>query len=382
MSERKLATIQVIEKIDPIEGKDRIGLATMVGLGWHVIVNKEDIKVGDKVVYFEIDSILDSNNLAFEFMAKRKFRVKTLKMAGVVSQGLCIPASVFGEENSIVGKDLTDKLKVQKYDPEAVLERSAGKFNDKEKHSKLVKFLLRFKWFRILYYLGKLGVPTFPSEVSKTDECRVQNKPCVLKMYNGRTINVSEKVDGCSSTFLLKPSKSWFGKKYDYIVCSRNLQVNETGNTVYAEVSRNYDMEGKLTKLLDLAKDTFEDAKFVAIQGEILAPNVQGNKYHKNRPELYVFNIIVGTSKGERLKLGNKYVTWFCDQIGLTTVPMLPDFTINGQSVDDMVELSKFKSSVYDTLAEGKVYRVTDDRGMVIDSFKVINPDFLIKYGD
>lgn len=70
------------------------------------------------------------------------------------------------------------------------------------------------------------------------------------------------------------------------------------------------------------------------------------------------------------------------DRIGLATVPMLPDFTINGQSVDDMVELSKFKSSVYDTLAEGKVYRVTDDRGMVMDSFKVINPDFLIKYGD
>ena len=44
MSERKLATIQEIEKIDPIQGKDVIGLATMKGLGWHVIVNKNDIK--------------------------------------------------------------------------------------------------------------------------------------------------------------------------------------------------------------------------------------------------------------------------------------------------------------------------------------------------
>lgn len=33
MSERKLATIQEIEIINPIVGKDRIGLATMKGLG-------------------------------------------------------------------------------------------------------------------------------------------------------------------------------------------------------------------------------------------------------------------------------------------------------------------------------------------------------------
>ena len=90
MSERKLATIQEIEIINPIVGKDRIGLATMKGLGWHVIVNKEDIHVGDKVVYFEIDSILPKIPY-FSFLEKQKYRIKTLKLAGCVSQGLCIP---------------------------------------------------------------------------------------------------------------------------------------------------------------------------------------------------------------------------------------------------------------------------------------------------
>ena len=61
---RKLASIQIIKDIQPIEGKDRIMLATIEG--WHVIVGKDDFKIGDKCVYIEIDSVLDPNNPVFE----------------------------------------------------------------------------------------------------------------------------------------------------------------------------------------------------------------------------------------------------------------------------------------------------------------------------
>lgn len=87
---RKLASIQIIKDIQPIPNKDRIGLATMEGLGWHVIINKEDIKVGDKVVYFEIDSVLPKIPY-FSFLEKRGYRIRSLKLAGCLSQGLCIP---------------------------------------------------------------------------------------------------------------------------------------------------------------------------------------------------------------------------------------------------------------------------------------------------
>lgn len=55
---------------------------------------------------------------------------------------------------------------------------------------------------------------------------------------------------------------------------------------------------------------------------------------------------------------------------------------MKNQTVDSMVELSRFKSSLIDMDAEGKVYRVLDECGFVVDSCKVINPDFLIKNGD
>ena len=53
---RKLARIQKIYQIEPIEGADRIELAYV--LGWQCVVNKGQFKPMDLAVYFEIDSFL------------------------------------------------------------------------------------------------------------------------------------------------------------------------------------------------------------------------------------------------------------------------------------------------------------------------------------
>ena len=49
---RKLASIQRIWKIEPIEGADKIELAYV--LGWQCVVNKGQFKPMDLAVYFEI----------------------------------------------------------------------------------------------------------------------------------------------------------------------------------------------------------------------------------------------------------------------------------------------------------------------------------------
>jgi RNA ligase (TIGR02306 family) len=51
---RKLASIRVIDSIDPIVGADAIEVAT-VG-GWKIVVKKGEFAVGDLAVYLEIDS--------------------------------------------------------------------------------------------------------------------------------------------------------------------------------------------------------------------------------------------------------------------------------------------------------------------------------------
>ena len=74
---RKLASIQKIVDISPIEGADSIEVAQI--LGWKVVVKKGEFKIGDLVVYCEIDSILPEKP-EFEFLRDRKFRIRTIKL--------------------------------------------------------------------------------------------------------------------------------------------------------------------------------------------------------------------------------------------------------------------------------------------------------------
>ena len=67
---RKLASIRLIKDIQPISEADLVVKATIDG--WEVVVKKDDFKIGDKCVYIEIDSVVDRNNPAFEFLMKRK----------------------------------------------------------------------------------------------------------------------------------------------------------------------------------------------------------------------------------------------------------------------------------------------------------------------
>lgn len=167
---RKLASIQIINDLKPIEGKDRILQATI--LGWSLIVGKDDFKVGDKCVYIEVDSVLDPNNPVFEQARKRSNRIKTIKMAGIYSQGIAYPLSAFNmnPDRYNVGDDVTDILKIKKYDPQAEEEE---KLNISTKPvKKYPQFLMRFAWFRKLVLPSKRQQKGFPTQISKTDEVR------------------------------------------------------------------------------------------------------------------------------------------------------------------------------------------------------------------
>ena len=88
--ERQLATIRRVSQVDDIPNKDRIGLAHIDG--WTVIVQKADIHANDLVVFCEIDSVLpDAEWCSF---LKDSKHIKTMKMAGCLSQGIAFPLSI------------------------------------------------------------------------------------------------------------------------------------------------------------------------------------------------------------------------------------------------------------------------------------------------
>lgn len=356
---RSLAHIELIEWIKPIEGKDRIVLAGV--LGWTIIVKKDEFKIGDKVVFCEIDSVFPEKP-EYEFLRKNKFRIKTMKISGVLSQGICFPISVLSPNKDYeIGEDVTELMGITQYEPTMDKEPTACETKATKHYP---DFLMRWKWFRKLV-LPKKQYKGFPNFVKRTDETRVQNAPFYLDM-NCKWV-ATEKVDGQSGTFFLQRIKGkhfWNKDKYDFGVCSRNLRLWNEYNTSYWSVAKKYNIEEVLHKLIG-------NNEWVCIQGECVASNVQGNKYHVTEPDLYVFNVICPTGR-----LGSLEAKELVEKHGLKFVPIISESAnIKGMSVSEVLDYATGKSKLYDTLREGIVFRSLDGK----QSFKAVSPDFLIK---
>jgi RNA ligase (TIGR02306 family) len=337
---RKLVSVKKITNITPIEGADKIELATIDA--WKVVVAKDvNHKVDDMVIYCEIDSFLPVKE-EFEFLRKSSykkmsdgtegFRLKTIKLRGQVSQGLILPMSVVEYTNVQfkVGMDVTNLLGVTKYEPPIPAEL-AGK----------VKGM-------------------FPSFLHKTDEERVQNLASEYESYKEKNkedvkFYVTEKLDGSSATFYIKDGV--FG------VCSRNLELLETEGNSFWRVARELKLEELLVSL----------GKNICLQGELIGEGVQGNPYKVKGQTVRFFN---GFNIDTQENIPFLEFVELTQKMNLTTVPILDyDFTLP-ETVENMLEYADKKSELNSNLdREGIVVR-SYDRTI---SFKVISNKFLLK---
>lgn len=171
MSERKLAHIELISALSPIEGADNIEVATV--LGWQCVVKKGEFKVGDLIIYVEVDSVMPEKP-EYEFLRDKKFRVRTIKLRGQVSQGLVLPLSILDiyvkEKGGLKflksalqpGDDVTNYLGITKYlSPSEREEISQTKIKLANRKNKLKKFMMRYSWFRRIF-LSKKPKNEFP----------------------------------------------------------------------------------------------------------------------------------------------------------------------------------------------------------------------------
>jgi len=94
---RKLASVQKVKAIRPIDGADRIEVVQV--LNWDCVAQKGLYNVGDLVVYFEIDALLPDVPM-LEWLKKsawsqklNKYKISTHKFRNQISQGLIMPIS-------------------------------------------------------------------------------------------------------------------------------------------------------------------------------------------------------------------------------------------------------------------------------------------------
>ena len=333
---RKLASIKRISKLEPIEGADKIELAH-VG-GWKVVVAKDvGHKVGDLVVYCEIDSFLPVKP-EFEFLRKTSykkmmdqegFRLKTIKLRGQVSQGLVLPIRELQLPNKDLlaeGMDVTTELEIVKYEPPIPAEL-AGKV----------------KGF-------------FPGFIPKTDEERIQNFSDEFNEWrdSGEEFHVTEKLDGSSVTFYIKDGV--FG------VCFRNLELLETEGNTFWKVAREIDLENKMRSV----------GKNFSLQGELIGEGIQKNPYKIKGHTVRFFNVFDIDEK-ERQPL--EYFKMTMDVLGLESVPILDESFTLPNTVNDMLMYAEAPSKLNPNFSrEGVVVR---SKCQTI-SFKSISNQFLL----
>lgn len=360
---RNLATVQKIYNIKEIPGADNISVANI--LGWQVVVKKDEFKEGDLVIYCEIDSVLPEKP-EFEFLRNRKFRIKTIKLKNTISQGICFPINILPftlTTNYHIGTDVTEILDIKKYDIEAMIESKVAERNMRINTNRFTKFLCKYSWFKKLFFKPVRSV--FPTFIKKTDEPRIQLIDQNQILNN--TFSITEKLDGKSMTVFLLRKKYWFYSKYIFGVCSRNYNiVNQTEDYWQVAIKLN---------LKELMKKYVNDNKLDAyiLQGELVGPWIQGNKYKLIETKFYIFN-----------NIAYKHNVMYHEEkkLDLDYVPVLEEnYLVN--SVDDLIEYSnKFSKINPNVLMEGIVCRsFKDPIKMFIDiSFKVVNPEFLLRY--
>ena len=366
---RKLASVQKVKAIRPIEGADRIEVVQV--LNWDCVASKGQYHVGDLVIYFEIDSLLPDIP-AFEFLKKsawsqklNRYKISTHKFRNQISQGLVMPITQLREIYNAIngtsissidydeGDDLTALLKIEKYEPPV----SNGPLGE----------IINHEWY-----------------VPKTDEERIQ--VCaenVLPEYIKHEQNewyASIKLDGTSCTA---------GLFDDAFLIGGRTQWYKDENMYTTTVKKYGDIEAKAREYLDAT------GVYVVFQGELCGPGIQGNKLGLKEKEWFIFNVFVSTTgkydSYEKLDLIGMLA--MCERLGLKHLPIIDDeykFSFDGYSnTDEIVNgllsyVDNFKYRTYfedaspNQVAEGLVFRLND----MTNSFKVVSNKFLLKGGE
>jgi len=349
--ERKLASVQEVLDIEPIENADFIEKIKV--LGWNLVSKKGEFKKGDKCVYFEIDSLLPDLPM-FEFVKRGStrdsaLRLRTVKLRKVISQGLALPLKTLNE---------FDK------------EKASTEYDIGEDVSELIGVT---QWVPRIARLDRTDIKgAFPHFVPRTHESRIQSNPEILKEFHGKLCYISVKLDGTSITYCHKDD--------EFDVCSRNYrtkkpdELRKKGVGTLWRVAEELDIEEKLKK-----KGNF------AVQGELCGPGIQGNRMVFKDQCFNCFNVY---DIDNQKYLSFDEFFFFCKELDIDTVPILTTIFNFKETVtlEDLLEL-----------AEGKYFDTHNEReGIVIRpieecyseeledrlSMKIISNRFLLKNKD
>lgn len=349
--ERKLASIQKVKSVEPIfhpaDGSlTSLELIKFEDITWQCVAKAGEFEAGDLAVYIEISTVVPEHPV-FEFLRARHWKVKTVRLCGVLSQGLALPINTLQsfvdvwEGDLSVGDNVTTALGVTRYEPTV-----DAKIN------------------------GSGRVRTFPTDiVPRTDEERVQSIPHILNHFKGMNVIATLKHDGTSATYF------WDSEQGRLRVCSRNMEKMDPDDSVYWKV---------LETQPDIVRLCQENPMLV-FQGEITGPAIQKNRMGRKQPVFTLFSVYDRDGGDYIPQYYAKFLLDGYDVPWVETVYEWSEFDV--ESVDELLELAKGSYPGTKNHREGIVLRPFMEEKYVYTlggrlSCKVINNDYLLTGGE
>lgn len=376
VEEKVLATIEVILNVTKHPMADSLWIVRVQG--YDVIINLEGMFgpeataspqsiIGRKVIYCQIDSIFPNsfdkqgfwNYLDNTYMGRR---LKSVKIRKIVSQGLVIDFNSMRElfpnidfASKEPGYNLTNEMGIVKYYSIYDVDGPAY-FGASDK------------------YIAQGRTPPnylrqFPMFIPKTDQERLQRNISLISNSADRLYTATIKVDG--------QSVQWFKNKDKIGLCSRNYEVlldydkapesRDKSMEKFRHVQEKYNIFDGLAKL----------NRNISIQTELYGESINGNRLRHKGVDIVCFDIF---DIDKQQFLQHSEVVEICK---IMNIPMpaiiFENKPLLSDKIEPWIELANSLRYPKGQIAEGLVCRSSDGKSPYI-SFKVISPEFLLKY--
>lgn len=303
--------------------------------GYQVVVRLADFKPGDRAVHVSPDTMLpeegryafvqNKRTMAFGDVQKSGYVVKTVKLRGEISEGLCLP---FPEGIDVKdGANIADALGALHYQkPIPVFKHLPGEAPE------------------IAEY--------FPRFIPKTDSTRMETLIREEAFPEWGYCLVTEKIDGTSMT-VYRDEDGPIG------VCSRNLILKEGGD-LYWTTAKKHDLSAI--------------PPGVALQGEIAGPGIQGNPLGLDAPTWFLFDAFLIRER----RYSGAMLAELSRLVGAARVPVIGIMQAEtAHAAKDGMMLAGLPSLLTGKEAEGLVYTLLKRNHPSRVRFKVMNPRYV-----
>jgi|GEM_PF-476488 len=313
-------TVRTIEKVWNHPNADRLDLAQVNGTAFQFVVGRDGYRVGDKVLYFPVDSVLPAPlierfGLTGKLSGKDKNRVKTVKLRGEISQGLVgRPDTVFGVQNQLQSNDHDGKFATHLL-MQDVLELPS------EEITKMLG-VTKYDPPPIITHAGNLIA--MPDGVSTYDIEGADNFPDIIDMLLDRKVSITEKLEGTNFWISSAPCIRHEENASSYIDLGP-ITFGQRHNTIDPIPDKIHSFwqvaveQGFDAFVRHLACDKKYHGKRVTLRGEFVGPGVQKNIYKLATNRIYIFDILVDMKYLNPQEMMDEFARYYDDKFAGTT---------------------------------------------------------------